>query len=652
MDRAALALNRGLAAGWRPEPEILPSEWMDQYYELPAETTREHGRYRISRTPYLREIVDCFSPRSPVRHVVTQKGGQLGFSTGLRGLIGCIMHNTPGPMMCVNPTIEATEDVSKDHISPMIQAIPELAALVRENRSRASGNTILEKKFRGGFLKMSGANSAVSLRAKAIRFLLRDEIDAYPDDVDGEGDPLALSEERTNTFTSTKKILDISTPTIKGASKIEELYLLSDQRRYFIPCPECRHLDYLTWRDVTHHSIEFDEAHPELAHMVCSSCHASIEERHKPWMLAEKGHGGLAEWRPTAESDGRLRGYHLSGLYSPRGWLPWEELVRRFLRAKKDRSLLKVWVNVGLGETWEEESDLPPKEDVILGRAEKYPAEVPAGVGALVLAVDVQADRLEWIVKGYGADEESWLIARSAIPGDPEKDDVWEDLDRVRRQTWQHESGQKLHVDVVTIDSNFKSDRVYKYCRMHSGQQVYAVRGGSLYGVPLVGRPTANNAYRARLYTLCTGTGKDTIYARLKIARPRPGTPEPGYMHFPEWIDRDYVEQLTSERWFPKWIPRQGSVREWKKLEGRRNEALDCEVYALAGLHIRGLGFVRDLKNRARRFAHPVLGLEAKPDGEGAEVAPAPASPAPEPQPAPRAARRPQRGGWVTRWRR
>jgi phage terminase large subunit GpA-like protein len=645
MDRAALALNRGLSDGFRPDSEMSLSEWADDYRVLVAETTREHGRWRTERTPYLRDIMDDLSPASPIRHVALMKGAQLGGSEMLLNMIGYVIHNTPGPMMYVNPTIELAEDSSKDRVSPMIQAVPELAALVRENRSRASGNTVLEKKFRNGFLKMAGANSAVSLRAKAIRFLLRDEIDAYPEDVDGEGDPLALSEERTNTYTRTRKILDVSTPTIKDVSNIERLYLASDQRRYHIPCPHCGHADYLTWRDVGHHSIEFSEADPESAHMVCGGCGASVGEHFKPWML-ERG-----AWVPGVESwDGLIRGYHISALYSPLGWYPWAEIVRRFQRAKKDRSLLKVWVNTNLGETWREDSDAPPEVDVILARAERYPAEVPAGVGALIMAVDVQADRLEWKIKGYGADEESWLIARSSIPGDPEKDDVWAELDDARAQRWLHESGQKLRIDLCVIDSNFCSNKVYQYCRMRADQRVYAVRGGSVHGVPLVGRPTANNAYRARLYTLCVDTGKDTIFARLRIGRPQPGMPMAGYMHLPEGTDRDYVEQLTAERPISKWVPRQGTVRTYKKIEGRRNEALDQEVYALAGLHILGLGFVRGLAERARRYAQPVLGLEAKQASAEAEAAPA--APADVPLPAPQAPRRPQRGGWVRNWRR
>ena len=643
VDLAEQALGRGLTEGWRPDPVFTVSEWADENRVLVAETTRLHGRWRTERTPYLREIMDCLSVYSPVRHVALMKGSQIGGTELGLNFLGYIIHAAPNPTMAVYPRVEDAEDVSKSRVAPMIEATPALAERVRERVSRGSGNTISLVRFRAGFLKFSGANSAASLKSKPICNLFRDEIDEYPDDVDGQGDPLALSEVRTNTYERKKKILDVSTPTVEGASKIETLYKASDRRRYYIPCPECGHMDFLTWRDVAHHHIEFDEATPELVHMVCSGCGAAIEERHKPDMLAR------GEWRATAESDGRVRGYHLSALYSPLGWLSWEEILRRFLQAKKDPSLLKTWVNTVLGESWKDDRGAPPKEEVILGRAEEYAAEVPAGVGALVMSVDVQADRLEWIVKGYGADEESWLIARSAIPGDPQKAEVWEELDRVRRQTWRHESGQKLRLDIVTIDSNYKSDHVYRYCRMHSDQRVYAVRGGSVYGVPLVGRPTAKNPYGARLYTLCTSSGKDTVYARLKISPPQPGAPAPGYMHMPAWIDRDYVEQLTAERPFPKWIPRQGSVIEYRKLEGRRNEALDCEVYALAGLYILGLGFVRGLKERARRYAQPVLGLDAP---GGAAAAPAP-EPAPEPPaPAPRASRRPQRGGWVKGWRR
>lgn len=641
MDAAELALSRGLAAGWRPEPVLRVSEWADRHRMLVAETTREHGSWRTDRTPYLREIMDAMSVHHPARRVVFMKGAQIGGTEMALNVVGYVIHNAPGPMMYVNPTIELAEDTSKDKISPMIQATPELAKVVRENRSRASGNTILEKKFRGGFLKLAGANSAVSLRAKSIRFLLRDEIDAYPDDVDGEGDPLDLSEARTNTFSRNKKILDLSTPTIRDVSKIERAYLTSDQRRYFLACPACGHRDYLLWRDVAHHRIEFEEGRPETAHMVCSGCGAHVDEVHKPAMLA----GG--EWRPTAAGDGATLGYHLSALYSPLGWLSWAEIADRFLKAKKDPAKLKVWVNTCLGESWREDNDTPDAA-AILGRVERYPAEVPAGVGSLVLAVDVQADRLEWKLKGYGDGEESWLIARSAIPGDPESAQVWRDLDEVIGQEWEHESGQKLRVDITVIDSNFLADHVYRFCRARVDRRVFAVRGGGTQGQPLVGRPTASNAYRARLYTLCTDTGKEIVYGRLRISRPQPGVPSPGYMHMPDWIDEDYVAQLTAERPYRKYVRGRGSVRAWSLPGGRRNEALDQEVYALAGLYILGQGFIRGLGARAARYAQPVLGLGAPTGVPGETGPPAPAAPAtPGQHPA-----APRRGGWVTRWRR
>jgi len=634
VDLAEATLSRGLALGWQPDPILTVSEWADQHRVLVAETTRQHGSWRTDRTPYLREIMDCLSSHSTVRHVAFMKGAQIGGTEMGLNWLGYIIHNSPNPTMAVYPRIEDAEDVSKDRVSTMIAAAPELETRVRENRSRDSGNTILKKVFRGGFIKFSGANSAASLRSKPICNLFRDEIDAFPDDVDGEGDPLALSEERTNTYSRKKKILDVSTPTIKDVSKIEKQYRASDQRRYFIPCPSCGHMDFLTFRDVGHHRIEFDEAHPELAHMVCAGCGAKVEEHHKSVMLA----GG--EWRATAQSDGRIRGYHLSALYSPIGWLSWEEVVRRFLAAKDDTSKLKVWVNTCMGEAWEEKSDGVNASE-ILNRRETYPADIPNGVGALTMSVDVQGDRLEWKIKGWGAGEESWLIQTAAIPGDPDRAEVWKELDQVRHTAWRHESGQEFKPDICVIDSGgHHTDQVYKYARERAHQGVYAIRGGNTQGQPLVGRSTVERSYRGRLWTLCVDTGKETVYARLRISKPGPG-----YMHMPDWIEQDYVDQLTAERSYRKYVRGRGSVRVWAKLGDRRNEALDLEVYALAALYMRGQPFVRALGERASRWAQPVLGL-----GEGGQP-PAQAQHEAAPAHPDRRPATPRPRGWTTGWR-
>lgn len=646
MDPITARLNRAIADAIRPDPVLTVSEWADRYRMLGSESARASGKYRTDKTPYIREPLDCLSAHHPCERVVVMKGSQVGFTEAGLNWIGYVVHCVPGPMMVVYPTVELAEDTSKDRIMPMLTSTPRLAELVLENKSRASGNTILEKKFRGGLLKISGANSAVMLRSKPIRYLFFDEVDGFPEDVDGEGDPVALAIERTNTFSKMKKIALVSTPTIKGHSRIEKSYLASDQRRYYLTCPACGHADYLMWRaDDGHHYIAIDEKRPETARMACRGCGERIEERHKPALL-EAG-----EWRPTAAGDGVTRGYHLSGLYSPLGWLSWQEIAERFLKAKDDPSLLKVWVNTSLGETWEESGDSLEGTALLL-RREEYEAEVPWGVGILVCSVDVQDDRLEWKVIGYGADEESWLIATAAIQGDPALESVWHELDEVLTRDWDHASGRKMRVEATAVDTGgHRTDFAYKFCRARFDRRVFAIRGGNIQGVPLVTKPTRSNAYRIPLWSLCTDTGKDTIYARLRIGRPPAGVSQPGYMHLPQWVTEDYVDQLTSERGFRKYIRGRGSVRVWTTIKGRRNEQIDLEVYALAALHILWPDAIRLRNLRAR--ADAMAKLRDRPPGDDSGGPSTSVSPAPPPVPPAPAPRPPisRRGGWVKGWR-
>jgi phage terminase large subunit GpA-like protein len=290
-------------------------------------------------------------------------------------------------------------------------------------------------------------------------------------------------------------------------------------------------------------------------------------------------------------------------------------------------------VNTVLGETWEERGDSVEPEG-ILARAERFAGEVPNGVGLLVAAVDVQADRLECKVKGYGAAEESWLIALTQFHGDPSRSHVWFELNQFLRTEFTHASGQKMRIECTTVDSGgHHTDEVYRFCKAHAARRVFAIRGGNLSGKPLVDRPTVHNAYRTKLFTLCVDTGKETVFARLRV-----GSPGPGYMHMPEWIDAEYVAQLTAEKALRKYVKGRGSVRQWVKIR-ERNEALDLEVYCLAALYILGPQVIRALPQRAARWAE-------KPAVETAE---APSAGVGEARPA--ALPRPGRTGWVRRWR-
>lgn len=587
--------------GLRPDPDITVSEWADEFRFLPKKASAEPGRWRTARTPYLRKIMDCLSPQSRVERVVFMKGAQIGGTEIGFNWLGFIIHHCPGPVLMVQPTVEIAKRVSKQRLAPSIEETPVLRERVAEARSRDSGNTMFVKEFPGGLLILTGANSAVGLRSMPIRYLFLDEVDGYPGDVDGEGDPVSLAEKRTDTF-SRKKIFMVSTPKIKGLSRIESEYLTTDQRRYFVPCPHCGNCDWIRWPN-----IQWEEGKPETAALLCESCGALIEERHKTWML-ERG-----EWRPTAEGDGTTAGFHLSSLYSPLGWKSWAKCAREFLKAKRDPSKLKTWVNTVLGETWEEEGDgIEP--DSLKSQLEEYPAEVPSGVAILVGSVDVQGDRLECKVKGYGAGEESWLIAYSQFHGDPGRQEVWNELDSFLRQEFEHQGGVKMKITAVGIDSGgLHTEQVYRFCKARSGRRIWALKGGSMRGKEVVGRPSDKNRYRTKLFLVGTDTAKDIVFSRMRIK-----TPGPGYMHLPAWIDDEYIEQLTSERAIRKYVKGRGTVREYVKTR-ERNEALDLEVYCLATLYTLGTHTIKRLGDMATAIARGE-GTKAVAGQDGAEA--------------------------------
>ncbi|HEY6110563.1 MAG TPA: phage terminase large subunit family protein [Gemmatimonadales bacterium] len=624
---ALIELERAFADGLEWEPELGVAEWSDRHRMLSSKASAEPGQWRTSRTPYLREIMDELSTLSPVKRVVFMKGAQVGATECGNNWIGYVIHHAPAPFLMVTPTVELAKRASKQRIAPMIEATPVLRERVSPSRARDAGNTTFVKEFDGGLLILTGANSGAGLRSMPIRDLFCDEVDEYPGDVDAQGDPVSLAEKRTITF-ARRKIFLVSTPTLKGLSRIEREFEASDQRRYYVPCPFCGHMDWIRWEN-----IRFEEHQPKTARLACTACNALIEERHKTDMLA----GGV--WRATAQSE--TAGFHLSGLYSPLGWKSWAECVEELLSSKDDRHRLKTWINTVLGETWEELGD---SIDVgsLAARREVYPAEVPDGVGALVAAVDVQGDRLEVTVKGYGHAEESWLIAWTQLYGDPGLEEVWRELDAFLGQPWTCASGQQHMLDGTFIDSGgLHTDQVYRYVRSRmpgdfTRPKVFAIKGGNVQGAPLVPlRPTTTNRYRLPLYVLGVFAGKDMAMARLRI--PSPG---PGFVHLPEWIDEEYLSQLTAEKAIRKYVKGKGSVREWVKIRDR-NEAFDLEVYALAGLHILGPALMKQLRERAARWMVPV---------EGPRPDPKPNEPTVRQTP-PTVQTRPRRGGgWIHRF--
>ena len=568
-----------LMDGLRPEQPLTVSEWADKHRRLSSKASAEPGPWRTSRTPYLREPMDCLSSTSAVQRVVMMFAAQTGKTEAGANWLGYVIDHAPGPMLLVQPTVEMAKRLSKQRLESLITDTPVLAEKIAPSRSRDSGNTMFAKDFPGGMMLLTGSNSATGLRSTPCRYIFCDEIDAFPSDVDGEGDPVSLAEKRATTF-ARRKILLTSTPTVKDFSRIEAEFERSDQRRFYVPCPCCNVMQWLKWPQ-----LKWENNEASTAAYECEVCHERFAEIHKPAMLRR------GEWRATAPSNGKTAGFQLSGLYSPLGWLSWADMVDDFLRAKTDAPMLKSFVNTRLAETWEEDFASKVSADGLLERCEHYEAAmVPEGGLALTVGVDVQDNRLAISVWAWGREEEGWLLDHQEIYGDPSRQELWKQLDEVVLREWPHAVGPAMRPDVVAIDSggHFTAE-VYQYARERGRQGVVAIKGQSQRGKPPIGKGSKVDVnYQGRtlkrgalVYPVGGDTVKTTLFGRLKH-----NEQGAGFLHFHMGTTGEYFEQLTAEKQVLRYNRGGFPTREWVKKPSARNEALDCLVYAYAGLNL------------------------------------------------------------------
>lgn len=585
-----------------PPPDITVSEWAIRNRVLPKGTTARPGPFKPER--YQIEMMDVLLDPN-VHEVVVMKSTQVGYSDAvLNNIVGYFIDADPKPIMLVQPTIDNARDYGKKRITPMIESCRALRVKIKPPTSRHAGNTLALKEFPGGFLKLTGANSGAGLRSDPVPIVLFDEVDGYPIDVEGEGDPIAIGTKRTGTYAD-HKVYKGSTPAKpKGVSPIERDFLRSDMRRFHVPCPFCSFAQPLRWRDPVppngdgryrlFYSTNADgQVDPTSVAYVCAGCKKQIPERFKQQML------NAGNW--VAEFPDRLvAGFHINALYSP--WREnWIELAQEWHEANKENNpeKLKAFINLQLGETWEEQGDAI-EVSALKSRQEQYEAEVPDGVGLLTAAVDVQGDRLECVVKGWGDKEESWLIAYQQVFGDPGQEEVWNELDAFLLSTWEHPSGQKVKISCTMIDSGgLHTDSVYRFVRARQHRKIFALKGSSESGKEILGKFSINNQYRVKLWIIGTDTAKDRIFARMKI--PAPG---PGYMHLGDFAEDEYLAQLTSEKAVRRYRRGKGTIREYIKTRAR-NEALDLEVYALAALYVLGQATIRKLGEFAAALRLP-----------------------------------------------
>jgi len=571
--------QRACRAGARPDPKLRISEWADQYRIMTTRSSPEPGLWRTSRTPFLRDIMDALMADSPWERVVFMKGSQVGATESGNNWIGYVIHLAPGPMLVVQPTETMAKRNSKQRIGPLIEDSPVLHSLVRSPKSRDSGNTILAKEFLGGILVLAGANSAKQLRSMAVRYLFLDEVDAYPPNVDREGEPCDLAIARTANFRQ-RKIFIASTPTIAGRSRIETFFEQSDQNYFYVPCPRCNKLiallpEQLGWSATAAHTASYR----------CQECEKEIFDHEKTAML-DRG-----EWHATRSGDGVTRGYHLSSLYSPVGWLSWTQILRKREAALESPEKLQAFYNTILGLTWADQGEAPDVDRLYERRESYVIGEVPEGGLVLTAGADVQANRIECEIVAWGRNRISWSVDYRVLEGNTNQPQVWEQLSRLMDEEFPSCYGGALRIQKLAVDSGFQTMRVYDWVRSMLAQRVMAVKGENHTHISaFVGAPSmievgpGGRMIRGgvRLWPVNTSLGKEELYRALRLSAPDPSIGEEwpaGYCHFPAY-SKEFFEQLCAEQLITHTLAGRTTTR-WEKRRDR-NDALDCRIYARA----------------------------------------------------------------------
>lgn len=551
-----------------PPKPLTISSWAAEKRRLSREASAEPGRWNLDRAPYQRSIMDAIS--SPgLKRVVLMTSAQIGKTEMLLNTIGYYSEHDPSPIMVVNPTDAMAQAFSKDRLAPMIRDTECLKEIYGMAKSRDTANTILHKQFPGGHITMIGANAPTNLASRPIRILLLDEVDRYPASAGTEGDPVDLADKRTTTFWNRKVVL-VSTPTEKGVSRIEKEYLKSSQEEWCVQCPYCGKYTPFKWDN-----LDFKDMM-----MKCDHCEEKLSE--DEW----KEQPGMFVAQNPSVTD--IRGFHLNEMASP--WKRWKDIKQAYLEAVKDKKetgsdyKLRTWVNTSLGEPYEVMGAKADLKDLI-NRREKYTAELPKGVLLLTAAVDVQDDRLEIEVCGWGAGYESWGITYEKLYGNLEKNFIWEELEAFLSKPFTFEDGQALNIACTFIDTGGHfTTQSYKWLKsmQQKKKMIFGIKGMGSNGIPLLHKKSTNNQYNVPILILGVNAGKETVLERLYITEYGSG-----YCHFPENIDRGYDQKymkgLTSEQRIVKDVKGKPTVC-WVKRPGARNEPFDLRNYNTAAV--------------------------------------------------------------------
>ena len=562
--RRAVVMMWSTLREFKPQTRMKISDWADTYRMLSPEDSAKTGRWKSFS--FQREIMDAALEQG-VQDVSVWGSAQWGKTQIKLNIIGFFIAHDPSPMMDVEPTLEMARTFSKDRLDPMIRDTQVLTPLVSSvDDKKKKGNATLRKEFPGGQLTISGSNSPSSLAARPVRIVIGDDIDRFR--VTVEGDSWKLAEKRTTGFWNRLRIT-FTTPTIKDASRGEVRWKNSDQRVYHVPCKHCGHMQRLMWSGIKY-ELNIDGTVKSVWYE-CEKCAGKMTERDKQRMI-DAGH--WVKLNPKVKTHA---GFHISELYSPLS--TWRRIVDEFLAARKDTETLRVWVNTVLGELWEETDNLGLNAAAFADRIEEYDEPLPDGVLILTASVDIQENRVELIVEGWGKDEENWHVWKHTLPGNFARASVQRDLALALDRKFKHASGVELSIDLAVIDSGYLALTVYKFVKMQQPlRRIVAVKGYSGPGKKLLHKVQQEKRVRVTLIIAGVDEAKEIIYDRLQIDEPGAGC-----IHFNQGCDNEYFNQLTSERRRTKY--KYGhAFKVWEKDKSARNEVLDLKVYNLVGM--------------------------------------------------------------------
>lgn len=583
---AATIALRAAERAFRPKENLFVSEWADANRILAREGSAEPGKWETSRTPYLREIMDHLSEDSPTSTIPFMKCSQSGGTEIGSNWLGYIMDHAKGPCAVIMPTEKSLGDWMSQKFDQMATSTPAVANVLKGRSNKSSDNNAARKRFTGGILYTKTAGSTAELKSTSLRYAIADEVDEY-DWQNLQGDPLGLLEVRLTAFHDSKLFVP-SSPTITDASRIEQLFLAGDRRRYHVPCPHCDELQWLKWANLRWTRHPQNDKLVSAVWYVCEHCGSEIQEQHKSIMLPEIGHGGRARWIPEIETPTPHPSWHINALYMPMGLgKSWKQLAEQWLAAQGQPEKLMLFVNTRLGETYSNRTK-EVKQSALKSRAEPYALRtVPPGALILTAAVDTQDDRLEVQVLGHGKGGKTWVIDYYIIEGSPATESVWERLHACLIQTFPNAYGRNLSIEATAIDSGgHHTHNVYNFVRnaKHTLRRLIAIKGSNTPSRKILGLGTPQDVtYRGKttkhgvlLYLVGTDTAKDLLYSRL-IDDATQAEPD-RKVRFSIDLEDSYYDQLTAETYDPR-------LKRWVIKKGRRNEALDTWVYAVAASH-------------------------------------------------------------------